>query len=727
MTPQNLKSLALIICFGLSIVTAQAQTSPGVIKPGQMVGNPTPNPATPQGTNIDSGDLYFGSGRPWCDPVAYGAVGDGVTNNLTAFNACLTALGANGGTIWLDSIPGVGGLYCLKAASQGGIFNINVPVRLIFASPNVSISSCGSGFSTLKISAASIIDGAANGQILGPGMDGESGFGASEPTLILTSGAGATKLMNLAVSGGSPTIQWNCPECQAYNVNAAFAYAGNTNGIVAEWYIQGGGGELYNVSADDAEYPYGVPTPPFTYTAWATNQSVATNAVRTAACQDGNSYVIQAKVGGTTASSGTGPTCKNYGGAGQTFTDGTVTWSLSHPTLLYHWQIDTGSADVHIHQADTGGGNVGIGLTNTLAGNPPTAFSCVTCNGGTSYAAQVDGVAGNGDIVFLGSLFAGCLETGCVAMKFESTFQGGVSIAGGAVHESPVGISIAGGVNYRISGVDLTQNTTALSISGAASKITAIGNNTNGATTGASISGTASDIIFANNVGCVSGATTCVSNSSSGANVITTPNDDGTIFNTTSVTTPILYGGTAAGAQLVLQATSNGSPSGDIMSIRSSSIILRNPGTGTSLVQIGIPTTTSGRLQISDGTVGGGDVGLVFSGTTQNTLTLPSTGNDTVAAIAAAQTLTNKTLASSTDVLGGVTITLGSDATGDLHYRNSGGIWTRLGIGLAGQYLGVSGGLPAWGATGITQTCTVNQAKTLIFTLGLLTGGTCNS
>lgn len=37
------------------------------------------------------------------------------------------------------------------------------------------------------------------------------------------------------------------------------------------------------------------------------------------------------------------------------------------------------------------------------------------------------------------------------------------------------------------------------------------------------------------------------------------------------------------------------------------------------------------------------------------------------------------------------------------------------------------GGFIANGNTGLTQTCTVNQAKTLIFTLGILTGGTCNS
>ena len=129
---------------------------------------------------------------------------------------------------------------------------------------------------------------------------------------------------------------------------------------------------------------------------------------------------------------------------------------------------------------------------------------------------------------------------------------------------------------------------------------------------------------------------------------------------------------------------------------------------------VALPGSGSGTSTIAAPATGGG------------ALTLPP-GADTIAGLAATQTLTNKTLSSSTDVLGGVTMTLGSDVTGDIYYRNSGGILTRLGIGSSGQYLGVSGGLPAWGPTGITQTCTVNQAKTLIFTNGILTGGTCNS
>src|SRR5882672_2276271 len=48
------------------------------------------------------------------------------------------------------------------------------------------------------------------------------------------------------------------------------------------------------------------------------------------------------------------------------------------------------------------------------------------------------------------------------------------------------------------------------------------------------------------------------------------------------------------------------------------------------------------------------------------------------------------------NTLGPVTMTLGSDATGDIYYRAAGGALTRLGIGSATQILTVSAGLPSW-------------------------------
>jgi hypothetical protein len=60
---------------------------------------------------------------------------------------------------------------------------------------------------------------------------------------------------------------------------------------------------------------------------------------------------------------------------------------------------------------------------------------------------------------------------------------------------------------------------------------------------------------------------------------------------------------------------------------------------------------------------------------------------------------TNKTLTSSTNVLGGVTLTLGSDASYDMYYRSSGGVLTRLANGTTGQVLiATTSAAPSWGS-----------------------------
>lgn len=63
----------------------------------------------------------------------------------------------------------------------------------------------------------------------------------------------------------------------------------------------------------------------------------------------------------------------------------------------------------------------------------------------------------------------------------------------------------------------------------------------------------------------------------------------------------------------------------------------------------------------------------------------------------------------------GAAITVGSDATGDVFYRSSGGILARLGIGSTGKLLTVVGGLPSW----VTYT-----GSSSLVTTGTLTSGT---
>ena len=67
---------------------------------------------------------------------------------------------------------------------------------------------------------------------------------------------------------------------------------------------------------------------------------------------------------------------------------------------------------------------------------------------------------------------------------------------------------------------------------------------------------------------------------------------------------------------------------------------------------------------------------------------------------------------------------MGSDATGDIYYRNSSGNIQRLGIGTTGQVLSVSSGLPSWQpAASADGSETIVNAGTSISVSGTGTSG----
>lgn len=65
------------------------------------------------GLNTYSGDVRFGDGRPWCDIMARGAVGNSATVDTAAVNACITTLSALGGGIMF--IPPNTNCYLINA------------------------------------------------------------------------------------------------------------------------------------------------------------------------------------------------------------------------------------------------------------------------------------------------------------------------------------------------------------------------------------------------------------------------------------------------------------------------------------------------------------------------------------------------------------------------------------------------------------------------------------
>lgn len=99
------------------------------------------------------------------------------------------------------------------------------------------------------------------------------------------------------------------------------------------------------------------------------------------------------------------------------------------------------------------------------------------------------------------------------------------------------------------------------------------------------------------------------------------------------------------------------------------------------------------------------------------------TGSDKAASLTGAETLTNKTIGS------GTKISLGSDATGDVYYRNAGGNKTRLGIGSENDILAVQSGLPAWISNpattdaSTTERGVVEKATAAEINAGTATGG----
>jgi len=89
----------------------------------------------------------------------------------------------------------------------------------------------------------------------------------------------------------------------------------------------------------------------------------------------------------------------------------------------------------------------------------------------------------------------------------------------------------------------------------------------------------------------------------------------------------------------------------------------------------------------------------------------------------ATQALTNKTLTS--PVITSPVLTVGSDATGDLYYRNAGGLFTRLPIGSATHILNVSSGIPAWRAeTALVDASTTVKGVVEAGTAAEVTAGT---
>lgn len=282
--------------------------------------------ASTANSNTFLADQYFKSGRPWIDVRAYGAVGDSVTNDYTAFNNALSALTSLGGGILY--VPQ--GTYKLGTGITVGSNN-----RLIGSGINSTILTSGNADITV-VTVSGSRSGLENVWVLGKGTNGDTGtFGATQNALVVT--GTECVIRDVATWGGNTALSVTASDSIFYNVNASVAYGAAlvaTQG--SNWY--------YRCKFDHATTAVvSVSTQP--YSARANTTAYTVGQVRTS-----GGYALICKTAGT--SGGGSPTLKNYG---LNITDGTVVWELLMPASFVAFLAGAGSLENRFVQCDFSG------------------------------------------------------------------------------------------------------------------------------------------------------------------------------------------------------------------------------------------------------------------------------------------------------------------------------------------------------------------------------------
>ena len=143
---------------------------------------------------------------------------------------------------------------------------------------------------------------------------------------------------------------------------------------------------------------------------------------------------------------------------------------------------------------------------------------------------------------------------------------------------------------------------------------------------------------------------------------------------------------------------------------------------GTASNITGIAAPANGGTGVANGTNNtitfSGNYTLGLTLTANTSVTLPTSGTLVNSAVASLSSLTTVGTITSGGlgagaVIAGVTMTLGSDASYDMYYRNASGILTRLANGTTGQFLAATtGAAPSWGTPSGSGTVTTVSVTT---------------
>lgn len=171
-------------------------------------------------------------------------------------------------------------------------------------------------------------------------------------------------------------------------------------------------------------------------------------------------------------------------------------------------------------------------------------------------------------------------------------------------------------------------------------------------------------------------------------------------------------GGSVAGTDLFYDVQTVGTGGVKVTGTQLNTFIWLQGGATTSA---NTATFSSSALLVKGSSTGTTALASANASASNFTLTFPA-ATDQLVARATTDTLTNKTVTSSTNSLGGVTAAFGSDAKGDLYQNGGASVIARLPIGTSNQLLTVASGLAAW-ASNVTVPGTLTTSGSIISTV----------
>ena len=497
-------------------------------------------------------DFYFGTGRPWCDVRAKGAKGDGATDDSAAFSACVTALAATGGILYVP--PASAATYLVSSG--------------ITITGSVSISMVCGGFGTeIQVGTADVTAVTLNNashEIHDCLIQGSNNVNTTHDAISLGSNCSECLLDRVYAQYGRYVINVAAADVRMDHIHATLAYGGAV--------VYTTGSYSCNACKLDTSFPVNTPSQGTTYAAWQANHSYTCGTpaliVQTAGSQAGSTYNIQCTTSGTSGSSA--PTLQPFTG---TITDGTAAWKLVGQSTNAAAQADTGSSTVVFSNRSDLSGSYTYGLY--ITGNAQSVFITNSFIGG-AYSAGIYQNSTVGGLQAIGNQITNCIGVLCQGVYLHAGSDDIVS--NNLIFGNPIGAETDGGKNFSFTGNSIFGSSTAAIFIGGTASIVAVTGNILGTSAswgtnaiGVDIATSGTDYLTVVGNGC-HGATTCVSNSSTGTHnliettpgIITTPVTfaDSGIWNSTGITTTAINGSTvgattpSTGAFTTLSATS---------------------------------------------------------------------------------------------------------------------------------------------------------------------------